>query len=220
MFICLYRSIFNVLPILSVLVATAAHAASPSDPADLQRYDDVVAEERKAVARERSNDVLASGAAAIVLGLYGYYNTAPNPVIKLLYAATQTAGVITIGQALKERNTPHLALDIDDVLRGSRDGQTIEVAELKARIGKFKRQSSEAEVRTLAYTSTILSGLYFYNGFRERGADQTLRNVYYFLGFNFAIAGSIGFYRMSYPEREIQNLSVAVFPLPTVTYQF
>lgn len=197
-----------------------ARAGSDADLSDIQRYDAMVAEERKFAAQEKSNEILASGAAAIFLGLYGYYNTAPNPVIKLLYAATQTAGVVTIGQALKDRNAPHLALDIDDVLLEAADGRTVSVDELKMRIGRFRRRSAEADVRTLAYTSTILSGLYFYNGFRERGADQTLRNVYYFLGFNFAIVGSIGFYQMSFPEHGVQNLSVSVAPVPTVTYRF
>lgn len=220
MCIYLFRLIFKIYLILVLCQDVCVYAADVAK-SDLASYEEVIRDERRIASEEQSRELMASGAAAIFLGLYGYYNTNPNPVIKLMYAATQTAGVLTLGQAIKERNRPHLVLDIDDTLRSSRDGKTVEIDLLKSHIGKYRKSSAAAESRTLAYTSTVLSGLYFYNGLRERGPDMTLRNVYYFLGFNFAIAGSIGFYRIYHGEEESNTqLTMSLFPYPTLVYRF
>lgn len=105
MFTCSRLSIFSLgLSLGAAAIAPGAWAAAAAVAGD--PYEESVAEERSAASSEHTQEYIASGAAAIVIGLYGYYNTAPNPLIKLLYAATQTAGVLTMGQAIRNRNTP------------------------------------------------------------------------------------------------------------------
>lgn len=215
MSICSHRSTF------SAAVATFALAAPAAAQDGGSPYDRAVAAERASHSGEGSFEDIASGAAAVVIGIYGYYNTSPNPVIKMLYAATQTAGVLTFGQGIRNRNAPSLMLEMDELLRQASDGRSIRADDLRTRLVAFKAKSDAADARTLAYTSSILAALYFYNGFREMGPDKTLRNVYYFLGFNFAVGGGVGFYRAYYQgDWNGGGLSLRILPLPTVAYSF
>lgn len=191
-------------------------------------YERLIEEEQKAATTDRSYEYVASGVAAIVIGLYGYYNTNPNPVVKLLYAATQTAGVLTVGQGMKTTHGPNLTLEIDEVLRRSHSDSSVSSDEVRKAIVRNKANTTHAETITQAYTASILSGLYFYNGFREASKEPTLRNIYYFLGFNFAIAGGVGFYRHFHrPALDLQSgevleekISISLAPLPTISYRF
>lgn len=106
------------------------------------------------------------------------------------------------------------------MIRASPDGRTVDVATLKEHVARFKQKTTLADARTLAYTSSILAGLYFYNGFRETGPDKTLRNAYYFLGFNFAVGGGLGFYRMLTFGTGSAAVTMSVLPFPSIAYDF
>lgn len=211
-------SLFSFLCVMSIF-GSQIGSASTLDKS-LEVYRNAVAEERAIAEPEKTYEYVAGGTAAIVLSLYGYYNTSPNPLVKLLYAATQTAGVLSIGQSIRNQKSPRLLLEIDDILAKSSDGNIIEIAKIKESIATYKRKKSYAEAQTLAYTSTILSGLYFYNGYRESSSDKTLRNTYFFLGFNFAVGGSFGFYRVMSQDETESNVAITFAPFPTVTYLF
>jgi hypothetical protein len=206
------------IAIVATSLSLQARSSSTSDSDD--SYEHVISEERDSMGAETTQEYIASGAAAIIIGVYGYYNTSPDPLIKLIYAATQTAGVLTMGQAIKNKNSPRLSLEIDSRIRQSTDGKYVDIAELKESVRNFKRKGNAAETRTLMYTSTVLSGLYFYNGYRETGKDKTLRNIYYFLGFNFALSGGAAFYRTLKIDSDESSAIISFFPFPTVTYNF
>ncbi|MCX6123435.1 MAG: hypothetical protein NTV34_01595, partial [Proteobacteria bacterium] len=109
------RLIFRMLASVLFLDPTVSYSNSISRPDEALQsgtYQEMIAEDKQIASGETTYETIASGGAAIVIGLYGYYYSATNPVIKLLYAATQTAGVITIGQALKAKFSPRLTLDL------------------------------------------------------------------------------------------------------------
>lgn len=226
MSICSFRSIFR--SVASTLLVFGLSGTSfcqtgaeidANDQVD-QKYLDFIDEERKTMGSDRSGEYVASGAAAIFIGLYGYYNTAPNPLVKLLYAATQTAGVLTIGQAVKGQHSSKFILDLDDELNRSKNG-LVDVRNIRRRYVQSRNDSKRSDTITLASTSAVLSALYIYNGYRETGEDSSLRNVYYFLGFNFAIAGCVSYYQLlTIDEPQISQVRVEFTPYPTLTYQF
>jgi hypothetical protein len=193
---------------------------SKSEESKVSReYKEFIALEKKNSDAEHSQEMIASGAAAILIGLYGYYNTNPNPVVKLIYAATQTAGVLTLSGAIRDQNTKKLSLELDKLIEDS-NGRPIDPLRIKYSLIKHKQTSKHAENKTLAYSSSILSGLYLYNGMRERGEDKTLRNIYIFLSINFAIGGGVGFYRVYNDSSQSESLTIDLFPLPQVAYLF
>lgn len=199
----------------------ASTSTTPTGSKTETEYQLLIREERGLADNEHTMETIASGAAAIVIGLYGYYNTDPNPIVKLLYAATQTAGVLTIGQAMQSRNSPRLILEVDEFMKKA-EPLNMRPEELKKILVEHKRKSARASNQTLAYSSSILSGLYLYNSLRETSEDKTLRNIYLFLSFNFALGGGVGFYRTYHDSNDdvASQLSVSIAPVPTVRYVF
>ena len=217
----IFRTCVSVL----FLGSTASYSNSISKPDEAFQsgtYQELIAEDRQIASGDSTYETIASGGAAVVIGLYGYYYSATNPVIKLLYAATQTAGVITIGQALKAKYSPRLTLDLDNHFKAHPERFDREAYE--SMMVRHRREVERAEAMTLAYTSDILAGLYFYNGYRESARDSTLRNVYYFLGGNFAIAGVVGHYKLFKLSHgggdNSTSLVYSPLPIPRLDYRF
>lgn len=207
---------------LILQVATLSQIAYSNDgPALDQLYQKMIQEEYQKRNTESLNEQLASGAAAVIIGLYGYYNTSPDPLVKFLFAATQTAGVLTIGYAIKEKNNPRLNLELDRLIGDASDQEVyVEKSRIRQLLLEHKLKSEKAETKTTAYTSLVLASLYAYNALQERSSDKTLRNVYYFLSFNFAVAAGLSFYRILSDRSGHSSVVLSLSPYPTWTYVF
>lgn len=142
-----------------------------------------------------SVELAVSGLAGLTIGLYGYYISEAGPVTKLLYAATQTAGIITFGEALRQYYSPNLYLSLDSYMNSaaSTDEGSGKFQQL---ILDYRRGVKVANLKSVAYTSSILAVLYFYNGYRESKEEHTVQNIYYFLGFNTALISAVSAYQL------------------------
>jgi hypothetical protein len=207
---------------LLVLIFSSCSAAAIAAPESA--YERLMQRERAATDDNNSKELIASGSAAILIGLYGYYNTSPSVVVKMLYAATQTAGVLTISHAIKTRNQPKLSVVLDERMRA---GNPLSKKEWEDLMVSYDLESTRAQDLTNAYSAGVLTGLYLYNAARETSNDKTLRNAYLFLGVNFAVGSAVSFYKVYHPQRaegafngESFGWNFAMNPWPDVAFRF
>jgi len=241
----LYRVFKNLVVMLSCLciLATNSYAQRPSkthqidktskkpiesdpqkDQLFKQKYKDILKKEQRNDRQVSLIEDVAAGVAALLIGLYGYYNDDRGVLTKIAYSATQTAGVLLISKSVLEANKPSLLLLTDKHLR--RKGE-LEYRNYQRGVVRITNRMKIAEYKQLAYTSGILSLIYGYNGYREEEI-KGLKNVFYFLSFNFLLVSVSNTYKvfssdpaLDAPLRKSKNkLSLSILPFPTVTYTF
>ncbi len=186
-------------------------AQSPTETAPLspleKRYQEILEEEREQLRKGEFIEDLASGLAALTIGLYGYYNDNRGISSKLIYSATQTAGVLFISQTIRRADQPSLLLSLD---RSLRRHDTIDLESYKRLVVRVDDKLTRSNQKQLAYTSLILGSIYGYNAFREKDI-AALRSVFGFLSFNFFVVSGVNFFKLSQaPElfsKEPQRMS-------------
>ncbi|MGE0173205.1 MAG: hypothetical protein AB7T49_10480 [Oligoflexales bacterium] len=204
--------------LLSVLLASTAHGLDYQS-----KYDNLIQEER--ANNEEAAETFASGTAALVIGLYGYYNDQRGVSTKVIYSLMQTTGVVLLSESVREVYSPSLLLAQD---RYFREKGEISYLRFKKGVVRVTARAERAKYTQLAYTSAILSGLYSYNGYRERNQIDAIKNVFYFLSFNFFLVSGFSFYQAyfvdpltAYNNGYIpSNVALSVFPIPQITIQF
>lgn len=190
-------------------------------------YDRLIEHERARKNPENLAERLASGIAALGIGLYGYYNDDRGVLTKVVYSATQTAGVVLVSNAILDSNQPSLLLLTDRYLHHR---QQMDLTKFKRGIVLIEEKRALGEAKQLAYTSAILCGIYAYDGYRAKGSEEGLRNVFYFLSFNFALISAANFYRL-FSQESVRDtgsahgsggvhVHLAVLPTPTLTLTF
>jgi hypothetical protein len=205
----LFSFIFLMMSIPPTIAAHDSHIESAG------AYEALLERTTRESSKSQALEYVASGITAIAVGVYGYYVTAPDPVVKLLYAATQTAGVLTVGFGVQSLTQPSLIKEID---RSFGDDDFVSRKTMQGLLVDFDRRRSKAADLAQGYTSGILAALYSYNGYREKGDDKTIRNIYWFLAANFVVASGMGFYSAYFSITE--NLSVTGFPNLQIVYAF
>lgn len=210
---------------LSMALAPSAWAKSATMSKDEinRRYDKLLEDEEFRTSNENFTERLASGLAALAIGLYGYYNDDRGLLTRVVYSATKTAGIVMVSSAMHDAAQPSLLLLTDSYLhrRGALD-----LARFKRTIVSIERKRQIGEYRRLAYSSAILALLYAYDGYRERESEIGLKNAFYFLSFNFAMISGANFYRLMAQDLPTESASqrwsthIAVLPYPTISIYF
>lgn len=163
--------------------------ASKTSRAD-RSYSKIIKKEKKKYSDHEIYERIFSGAAALTIGLYGYYNDNRGVLTSLAYNATQTAGVVMISEALYDHQRPSLLLTIDKHL-SRRD--TIDYERFRLEIAKAEFERRRGEMRQTSLTAGILAVMYAYNAYRDTSNISGLQNTLYFISFNLTLA-SIGSY--------------------------
>ena len=171
------------------------------------------------VQKNRVNAVekTASGVAALAIGFYGYYFDSKNTARRLAYSATQTAGVLLIGDSLYEGSAPNLLLTMDEEYK---EKSSVSFGRYKEILVNIDRQKSIARLTQVGYTTGILSLLYAYNSFYERDRNIALRNVFGFLSVNFAAISGVSLYKLHKSTSTGSSVSFEILPAPTITMNF
>ena len=184
-----------------------------------REYGKIIKSERRKSNRASAVEGIMSGVAAVVIGVYGYYNDDRGLLTKVLYSATQTAGVIVASTYLFDLYAPRTVLSLDEYLLKNGD---ITYSTYKNLLVSVEKQRRSAEVTQMAYSSGVLSLLYGYNGFREN--NKGLSNVFYFLSFNFALISTVSFVQMAgLKNKKNVNLDIGLLsgtPQAVLTYRF
>jgi hypothetical protein len=167
-------------------------------------YDDMIENEKSSFETETFSEGMASGIAALSIGFYGYYYDDRGVALRVAYAATQTIGVLLIGDAIYKANRPSRILITDKHLRLIEKGHGT-VEQLRIDLAEAHRQDLTAKRKKLAYSSAILSALYLINARNEDSENSTIRNVYYFFSFNAALVSVSNFYDI-YFDKEFSFL--------------
>ncbi len=188
---------FNILLILIFIAGGHAKAQTEGETNNLdlleQKYQDILKQEREQMRKGDFVEDLASGLAALTIGLYGYYNDNRGISSKLIYSATQTAGVLMISQTIRKADQPSLLLQVDKNLR-KRESMDLET--YKKMVVRIDERLSRSQQKQLAYTSLILGSIYGYNAYREKQIPG-LRNVFGFLSANFLVVSGVNFFKLS-----------------------
>ena len=215
---------------LLLVQCTATFAQSPRittpENADLDesRYYSILRSEREGTSTQVIYEDIAAGAAALTIGLYGYYNDRRGSIVKIAYTATQTAGIYMISDAILRSTRPSLLLLSD---RHLRNGGVLAYDNYKKGVVAIMRRIKNAETKRTAYTTGILSLTNGYAAYRER-KQKALKNVFTFLSANFFFISTISFYQLyindyddpAAPNDSQPRLQGSLLPYPSVTYNF
>ncbi len=186
----------------------------------MKYYRKIVKEERNIGTKKNITENLAAGIAATLIGFYGYYFDNRGLLAKVAYSATQTLGVVTISDSIYNYEKPSFLLLADKHLR--KNG-VIKKSEYIKGVVNINKNEQKANLKKAAITGGILSGIYAYNGHREQEV-KNLKNVFFFLSFNFAIISGISTIKLLSWRDEYKisdsSFSLKLFPNPVVTYVF
>lgn len=203
--------------------ADAVEAPRPGSREALTRkfyekeYKLMLRDERRLHDRSRNVEKVVSGAAALLIGVYGYYFDRRNIGRQLAYSATQTAGVFMISSSLLESGIPSVMLELDKRIRTSRE---ISYSDYKQILVDVEQRRQVATYKQVAYSSAILATLYSVNAYQERERSVTLRNIYAFLGANFAVISGASFYKLSSVRSAGPSVAYGFLPTPYLTAEF
>lgn len=171
-----------------ITCASISRADAPSEAphTESQLYEKMISDYRTADDQHKAIELIASGSAATLVGVYGYYFDERGVLAQLAYAATQTAGIIVIGEGVKHYYSVSTMNAMDQALNSpSPSPQTIKRAMLENHF-----QLKRAKQRADAWTAGLLGSLYAYNAIRTPRSLKSLRNVYLFLSINaLAVSG-------------------------------
>ena len=204
------------LTLAAAIIAGGSAQAATREAIDLA-YKRMIDAEKRRVGRAGVIERIASGAAAFSIGIYGFLTDHRGNLTKVVYSATQTAGVFMISDALTDGSTASQLLTLD---RESADGTGLTRAELKRTLVTVEHQRVLAEYRELAITSLVLGGIYGYSGYRERRNEGPLANGYFFLAFTSGLVSVANSYKFAVAESRADAMSFRVLPLPSLTYRF
>jgi hypothetical protein len=141
--------------------------------------------------------------------------------VKLAYGATQTAGILMISDTVFKANQPSLLLTTDSYIkqRGS-----ISQGSYERSVVTVMQRKSLAELKQLAYSASILSAIYGYNGYRED--TKAVKNVFFFLAGNFLLVSAMSFYDLATSDEPSlsgngpTSFKIALLPYPAVSWHF
>src|SRR5688572_23415668 len=91
--------------VVTTLLTLAARPARGDDARDAE-YERLIQEETERTSDAAVTERMASGLAAIGIGLYGYYNDDRGVLTKVVYSSTQTAGVLLVSDAIALASQP------------------------------------------------------------------------------------------------------------------
>lgn len=166
---------------------------------------------------------LASGIAGLTIGLYGYYNDDRGIAAKVIYTATQSAGVLLIGEAIESQYTKNLYLLFDKFSLDFDQENKWSIEKFKKELVEAHRTNQKSTQLKIAYTSGILSGLYLYNGIRERSNNKSLSNIQLFFSFNAAMISLSSFYNTYQKKSEKlleKEVKLSFLPYLALSYHF
>ena len=162
------------------------HPLINSETSIQDQYKSLLTEQRVSFSSDRAVELIASGSAATLVGIYGYYFEDRGNLAKLAYAGTQTAGVFMVGEGIKKYYGQSLLLSLStefegDVLSQRKFG---ELVVNNASINTRARLIGET------WTAGLLGSIYAYNASRTGQTLGNIRSVYVFLSANaFALCG-------------------------------
>lgn len=192
-----------------VLLSMAFSKLGLGQSAESIAYDNMIEDERMVYTTSHFAEEIASGVAALTIGLYGYYYDDRGIALRLAYAGTQTIGVLLIGDAIYQNNRISLLLKTNEHLIKIDQGQSSTGA-LRKDLAKATSQNKLALSKKIAYSSTILSAIYLLNSESESDGNQSIKNIYRFFAFNAALVSIASFYEIYGPSSNI-SLEPSVF---------
>jgi len=164
---------------------------NPERGGDPSSYQAILAEKESYYSRSTAYEIIASGAAATIIGFYGYDFDQRGFVAKIAYAATQTAGIIGVGEGIRRLYGGSLETDLERALSKYDHLDRSQIRELI--LSREQRQKYADQVAT-TWTASLLATTYLYNAYREPKKNNTTRSVYLFLAANaLAVAGYTGY---------------------------
>jgi hypothetical protein len=165
-----------------------------------REYLRIIRRERSNSNRTRALEGLIAGVAATVIGTYGIYNDDRGIVSRVIYSATQTAGIISASRYYLIMNTPVAILELDEILK---EQPALSLDNFKDLMVTVDRKRRISESTAVGYASLILAGIHGYNGYNEKNVG--LRNVYYFMSLSFALTSGFSIYN----SFRLENLEFA-----------
>jgi hypothetical protein len=189
-------------------------------------YDKIIRKERKIRSQDRVFEDTASGIAAVIIGFYGYYFDQRGIMAKVVYSATQTAGVYLISDATFRANQPNLVLDMDSRWKARNE---FDYAEFRRMVVRNEDDLKIADYKKNAYAGALLAAIYLYDAAKEKEI-KALSNIFYFVGLNFVLVSGASFYKaLTYERTEISSenprwpsmkVRISVLPLPQISLAF
>lgn len=155
-------------------------------------------EERKQ--RKNTSHILEQlfgGLAAFALGTYGSRSAGDSQELSLVYSATQSAGVIVAGNAIKNYYSPDIILEMEDFSKQNFSDEKQRDLNYKKLVVVNDVNKKRASYRYLAYTSGLLGLIYATNAMELRRSNEDISNIYAFLGFNALLVSTVSFYELS-----------------------
>jgi hypothetical protein len=182
----LRRVLFINLLSVAFICRSPALAAAQNDDLDEYRYQEMLMEHEQLDDRNKAFELIASGAAAAMVGLYGYHFDDRGVLAGVAYAGTQTAGILVIGEGIRRYYGISVVTAVNRAMRHSE----LSNDSLKKVLLDNSKQMKRAKIRSDAWVAGLLGGIYMYNAARTPRDSKSTRNVFIFLSANaFAVSG-------------------------------
>ena len=151
-------------------------------------------------------ELIASGSAATLVGVYGYYFDNRGELAKLAYAATQTAGIFVAGDGIYHYYSQNTLIDLDEQLTSD----SVTSSKIRLSLAKNHVRNIRARQRADAWTAGLLGGLYAYNGLRANGSASAVRSAYFFLSANALAVSAFNTYKLMSNDRSAPEISLRI----------
>jgi hypothetical protein len=198
------------------MLASSPVCANVSVDPQPHSYQAILREKEAYYSRDTAYEIIASGAAATMIGFYGYYFDTRGHVAKVAYAATQTAGIIGIGEGIRRFYGGSLEVDLEGAM--VQNGR-LEPHQIRALILDREAHQRYAERVATAWTAGLLAATYLYNAHREPPQNEAARSIYLFLAAN-AMAVSVVSGYAATDHRPIAEKIQAKIGLGTITFVY
>jgi hypothetical protein len=196
MFMQKFRFRINVL-VLMGLVSGVIGIPAPSLFAtearpDEERYQAMLVEHQQRDDKRKAVELIASGTAAALVGIYGYHFDNRGVLAAIAYAGTQTAGILVIGEGIRRYYSTSVVTAIDGALSES----DVSKEALKRTLLDNDDRLKQAKLRADAWTAGLLGGIYMYNAIQVPNDLKNGRNVFLFLSVNALAVSSYSTYKI------------------------
>ena len=184
-------------------------------------YNQILSEKKRSYEPEGTFKAVASGVAAIFVGSYGFYNDNSSILASFTYTGIQSLGIVLTTNAVYEANISDPFLHLDRKFR--KNGQ-ITYTQYKASMTRINEDRAYKSLMRDTALTGLLATSYAYDGLRSYNQSKAVRDVYTFLTINFTLAFLANSYKLltwrKSPQLVADSVSIDVFPLPKLTYNF
>jgi hypothetical protein len=171
-------------------------AALVTEDSDVLRYQEMLLEHEQHDDRKKAFELIASGAAAAMVGVYGYHFDNRGVLAGLAYAGTQTAGILVIGEGIRR----YYGTSVVTAVNRAMDSSEFSKDSLRKTLLDNSEQMKQAKLRSDAWVAGLLGGIYMYNAVRTPSDSRSVRNVFVFLSVNAIAVSGYSSYKLYHAE--------------------